>query len=680
MHVARTAMGLAAPSNAVEGAGAAPHGLTPDGAREVPDVPMGPTVVALGVDDGFSALTGRRREAGYYLVSDGRHLLEEALRCHVPRTERLRRALVRRATPGYLGTLGLSTAMVLALPLWYSAVGGTPIALLLLMAIAALIPASDVAVAVVNWLVTHLLGPRSLPRLELEGGVPPDLRTLVVIPTLLADDAHTEALVGLLEVHFLSNPDGDLRFALLTDWLDAPSERAAGDEALLATAVAGIDRLNARHGEAPGGGARFLLFHRERRWNAAQGVWMGWERKRGKLHELNALLRGSSSTSILLTGRGSSIPPAGVRYVITLDSDTRLPRGAAARLVGTMAHPLNRPVFDPRAGRVVDGHAILQPRVTTTLPDEREASIFQRVYSGSAGIDPYASAVSDVYQDLFGEGTYTGKGIYDVDVFERALAGRAPENTLLSHDLIEGTFARAGLVTDIELFDESPSRYEEAAARQHRWARGDWQLLPWILGRAHSATGRPSEIPSIARWKMIDNLRRTLFAPFALLTLLAAWTLPSAQAGVWTGLHPGHDARARVAARARRTAAAATGDLEAQSPPGGGHRPGACRSPCGTRHRVPRRPGRADAGCRPAHARPGLRHAPGPAPVDDGGARQVPCRARHPGVLSSDGRWRRHRRRVRSPRPRPEAVCRRLRSAVRRPLDRSPRWWPDGSA
>jgi cyclic beta-1,2-glucan synthetase len=489
-----------------------------------------------GANDDLAALTGRRHDPGYYLVAHGRPLLEQVLECPVPPIERLRRAVMRRATPVYLGTLALATAVILALPLWASAADGTSLPALLVLAIAALVPASGVAIAVIDWLVTHLVGPRSLPRLDLAGGVPSELRTLVVIPTLLADDAHIESLVSLLEVHFLANPDGDLRFALLTDWLDAPSERVPGDEALLATAGAGVDRLNARHGEAPGGGARFLLFHRERRWNAAQGVWMGWERKRGKLHELNALLRGSSSTSILRTGRASSVPPPGVHYVITLDSDTRLPRGAAARLVGTMAHPLNRPVFDARAGRVVDGHAILQPRVTTTLPVEREASLFQRITSRSAGIDPYASAVSDVYQDLFGEGTYTGKGIYDLDLFERALVDRSPENTLLSHDLLEGTFARAGLATDIELFDETPSRYEEASARQHRWARGDWQLLPWILGRAHGATGRPSDIPWIARWKMIDNLRRTLVAPAALMTLVAAWTVPTAPTVAWTGL------------------------------------------------------------------------------------------------------------------------------------------------
>jgi len=219
---------------------------------------------------------------------------------------------------------------------------------------------------------------------------------------------------------------------------------------------------------------------------------MGWERKRGKLHELNALLRGSTTTRILTTGRTASTPPPDVRYVVTLDADTRLPRGAVGRLVGTIAHPLNQPTFDSRAGRVTHGYGVLQPRITSTLPAEHEASIFGRSFSGSAGIDPYASAVSDVYQDLFREGSFTGKGIYDLDAFAAAMADRVPENALLSHDLFEGIFARAGLVTDVELFDEFPSNYLVSAARQHRWARGDWQLLPWILGRARDEQGRRS--------------------------------------------------------------------------------------------------------------------------------------------------------------------------------------------
>ncbi len=493
---------------------------------------------ARSADDGDPARAARHHDPGYYLISDGRPAFERELRVRVPVGGRLRRAYVRAALGGYLGTIVVATALVLAVTLLVAGSGGDAGAWILLVAILALGPASDLAIALVNRTVTDVLGPRTLPRLDLDDGVPSGLRTLVVVPTLLASEADVEAQVGGLEVHYLANREGDLRFALLTDWLDAPAEHVPGDDEVLAAAAAAIDRLNERHGEAPGGGARFLLFHRRRRWNEAQGCWMGWERKRGKLYELNALLRGSTTTGILTTGRAASKPPSDVRYVVTLDADTRLPRGAVGRLVGTIAHPLNRPTFDPLAGRVTEGYGVLQPRITSALAAERDASIYQRSYAGSAGIDPYASAVSDVYQDLFREGSFTGKGIYNLDAFRAAMADRVPENALLSHDLYEGVFARAGLVTDVELFDEFPSNYLVSAARQHRWARGDWQLLPWILGRARDARGERdrSAIPGIARWKMVDNLRRTMSAPLSLAMLIAAWTIPSVSEGAWTAL------------------------------------------------------------------------------------------------------------------------------------------------
>ncbi|MHC4165151.1 MAG: glycosyl transferase, partial [Planctomycetota bacterium] len=314
-----------------------------------------------------------------------------------------------------------------------------------------------------------------------------------------------------------------------------------GDEELVAALANGIDRLNTRYEGPPGGGERFLLLHRRRPWNEREGQWIGWERKRGKLHELNRLLRGATDTTFIpIRGRPPAVPE-GVRYVLTLDADTRLPKGTAYRLVGAMAHPLNRPRFDPGKGRVVEGYAVMQPRITPSLPTGPDSTTYQRVISGPGGVDPYAAAVSDVYQDLFGEGSYTGKGIYDVDTFEAALEGKVPENALLSHDLFEGLFARAGLVTDVDLFEEFPSNYEVAARRQHRWVRGDWQLLPWVLGHARdAAAGKPrTRIPAQGRWKMIDNLRRSLAAPASFLLAVATWTLPGVPALLWTGLFVG---------------------------------------------------------------------------------------------------------------------------------------------
>ena len=475
----------------------------------------------------------RAEDPAYYLISDGHRLLEKAIGYRVPLKQRLLRAYVSWATPGYLGTLGIVTALFLALPLLLAHAGGMSPLALALLGLIALIPASDLAVALVNRSVAEQLGPRPLPRLELRDGVPSSLRTLVVMPTLLTGEAEIEEHVGRLEIHYLANPDGDVHFALLSDWTDAPAETMPEDDRLLAAAVDGIARLNRSHGRAPDAGERFLLLHRRRVWNQAEGKWMGWERKRGKLDELNHLLRGANDTTFLSPrGRRPDVPVA-VRYVITLDADTHLPRGVVNRLVGTMAHPLNQPVFDPSLGRVVRGYGVLQPRITPTMPADRDQSLFERTHSGPAGLDPYAAAVSDVYQDLFGEGSYTGKGIYDVDAFTAALAGRVPENALLSHDLIEGIFARAGLVADVELFEEFPIDYEVAAARQHRWARGDWQLLPFILKGAADSK-HPARIPLIGRWKMLDNLRRTLSAPAAWLTLIIGWTLPHTEPLVWT--------------------------------------------------------------------------------------------------------------------------------------------------
>ena len=478
----------------------------------------------------------RRIEAGYYLISRGRPAFESEIGYRLGWRRWLLRLYIRAAVPGYIGSILIVSAFVLALPLLHSRTHGLSTKSLILLGLLAAVPASDLAIALINRAVTDLVGPRPLPRLDLRSGIPMHLRTMVAVPTLLTSLKEIQEQVERLEVHYLSNPDGQLHFALLSDWADADSENMPEDDDLLAAAVHGIARLNKQHGPMPDGNRRFFLFHRRRTWNEAARKWMGWERKRGKLHELNQLLRGSTTTHFLPTQGSPPDAPGGVRYVITLDADTRMPRGAAYQLVGTMAHPLNLPTFSEKVSRVVDGYGIVQPRITPTLPDDREGSIFQKVFSGPSGIDPYTFAISDVYQDLFHEGSYTGKGIYDVDAFESALNGRVPENSLLSHDLFEGIFARTALATDIELFEEFPSNFEAAAARQHRWARGDWQLLPWIFGFAKTQPGinQSTSMPAIGRWKTIDNLRRTCSAPAAFLTLIAGWLIAPASVWIWT--------------------------------------------------------------------------------------------------------------------------------------------------
>jgi cyclic beta-1,2-glucan synthetase len=473
----------------------------------------------------------RLSDPGYYLIAGGRPGFEGEIGFRSPARVwpgRVSRAL---GISGYVGAGAVVAAGLLAVPLWILARSGLDPRWLPLLGALGLIPAVDLAVALVNHLVTRGFRANLLPALDLRGGVPASLRTLVAVPMLLTTIKDIEAQIERLEIHYLASPEGDLHFALLSDWRDAPSEHADGDDALLAAANDAVAQLNQRYGPAPGG-ARFLLLHRRRVWTKSEGCWIGWERKRGKLCELNRLLRGATDTTFLTP---PPLPEA-VRYVVTLDADTRLPRDTVGRLIGKMAHPLNRPRLDPGLGRVVEGYAILQPRITPALPVGHRGSLFLRIFSRASGIDPYAAAVSDVYQDLFGEGSYTGKGIYDVDAFEAALAGRVPDSTMLSHDLFEGVFARAGLASDVEVVEDFPERYDVAALRHHRWARGDWQLLPWIFGSGpRAATHRsPAGLPAIGRWKMLDNLRRTLSAPSVVLALIAGWALPFEDAVAWT--------------------------------------------------------------------------------------------------------------------------------------------------
>ena len=479
---------------------------------------------ALGAAQRAGAPASAKGEVGYYLIAAGRAALERELGHIVPWHQRWARWTRAGGLPAYAGSIGLTSAVAVGL-CWRLA--GTPAstgALSLVIGGLVLVAVSETAVTLANLWVTRRCTPLPLPALELLDGVPADLRTLIVLPVLLTAIADIEAQVNRLEVHFLATHDGEIHFALLSDWRDAASETDTGDAELLAAAARGIARLNRIYANADGV-ERFLLLHRGRRWNEAEGRWMGWERKRGKLHELNALLLGGADTSFIpIDGRPPRVPQR-VRYVISLDADTQLPRGAALALIGKMAHPLNRPVVDPATRRVIEGYGILQPRVTPALAVGLDSSVFQGVFSGPSGIDPYAFAVSDVYQDLFGEGSYTGKGIYDLAAFETSLEGRVGDNRLLSHDLFEGIFARCGLASDVEVVEEYPARYDVAAARNHRWTRGDWQLLPWLVRRG-------SGVPALGRWKIFDNLRRSASSPASVLALVVCWV--SGAPPAWT--------------------------------------------------------------------------------------------------------------------------------------------------
>jgi cyclic beta-1,2-glucan synthetase len=464
-----------------------------------------------------------RQDVGYWLIDEGRPTFEARLGYRPDRHQRVVRLMRGAGLPGYLGALTVLTlAMsVLATYVMWRLVdpavgvpglgthrfGSLPPTWTLIAAVLLGLPASDLALSIVNYWSTRLMPETPLPGLALTRGVPERLRTLVVIPTMITSPEGVDELVSDLEVHYLANKDQELYFGAATDWKDADAEILDGDEALLQRAVDGINQLNGQYGD------RFLLFHRPRRWNPSEGKWMGWERKRGKLEQLNHLLQGDQSNDMeVKAGR----LPGPFRYVVTLDSDTRLPRESVRQLVGKMAHPLNVARLHP-SGQVLRGYGILQPRVSPSLPLAEESSTYQRIFSTPQGTNPYATTVSDVYQDLFDEGSFSGKGIYDLAAVTAAWEGRIPENTLLSHDLLEGNYARSGMATDVEVVEAYPTSYFVASRRDHRWIRGDWQLLPWILFRRQGING-------LGLWKMIDNLRRSL-VPIAvvvgIITLLA---------------------------------------------------------------------------------------------------------------------------------------------------------------
>ena len=461
-----------------------------------------------------------RSDIGFFLVGPCLPELEAEIGFDPPTGVKLLRFYRRLGWWGIAVPTLVLTLILMVVAFWVLRSEG-PLMTAILLALL-LLPAMEAAAGLFNTLMLIVIPPTRLPGYEYRQGIPAEARTLVVVPTLIGSRGDIEEMARRLEVHYLGNLHGEVYYALLSDWPDSDDERRDTDVELLNFARAEIAALNARYpmGDVP----RFHILHRRRLWNASEGVWMGWERKRGKLHELNLLLRGDPDTTFLPP---DAPLPRDVVHIITLDADTRMTRDAAVRLAGKMAHPLNRPVFDEARRLVTAGYGIMQPRVTASLTTGDEASVFQRVFSANRGLDPYVFTVSDLYQDVFGEGSFTGKGIYHIDAMEAALKGRIPENAVLSHDLLEGSFARVALVTDVEVVEDYPSRYAVDASRQHRWARGDWQLLPYIFGRG-------SGVPAISRFKMLDNLRRSLTPIAWVASAIAAFTvLPLHTAFPW---------------------------------------------------------------------------------------------------------------------------------------------------
>ena len=472
----------------------------------------------------------RSSHVGYFLSAEGVAQTEQLAGQKLSGIERIKKSVRKHPLLFYAGGI---TLLSLIIATYFTGIlyyrGLSPF-FVVLMGVISLLAASHLATSLVNWVATIFFSPESLPRLDFSKGIPADAATLVVVPTMLINADQIGKLIEMLEVRFLANRDENLYFGLLTDFRDAQAEVLPEDDILVATATTKIEELNKKYSS---NGNSFFLFHRPRKWNPTEKVWMGYERKRGKLTELNALLRGKGKDFFSqIVGNIASL--AGVRYVITLDTDTQLPHDAGWKLVGAMAHPLNVPVYDQKMQRIVRGYGVLQPRVSVSL-SRAGNSRYSLMHGNEPGIDPYTRLTSDVYQDLFEEGSFVGKGIYDIDAFEMALNGRFPENRILSHDLLEGCYTRAGLLTDVQFYEEYPMRYSTDVNRRHRWIRGDWQIGRWILAGVPDATGKrtKNKLSALSRWKIFDNLRRSL-VPIALTILMMVGWFILRQAWVWT--------------------------------------------------------------------------------------------------------------------------------------------------
>ncbi|MCF8058785.1 MAG: hypothetical protein K9K67_05785 [Bacteriovoracaceae bacterium] len=472
-----------------------------------------------------------KHHVGYYLVKEGIREIEKKIKYKLTIKEWIKRFILDNPAMFYLGLLIISMCLIIAPTIIYvHGINSSPLWPILIVFLT-IIPASDSCLNLLNLFLTYLIGPSLLPKIDLQKGIPDNAKTFVVIPTIVESVDGLSRLFEDLEIRFLGNQDKNLFFAILSDYSDADAKNISTDEEVLRSLRKGIENLNDKYAN---GQSKFYLFHRERLWNPKENKWMGWERKRGKIHEFNRFLKQNGEASFVAHPVHTPFF-SDIEYVITLDTDTKLPRNSARKLLGTILHPLNKPQFNEDLGIVTKGYSILQPRISIN-PESSDRSIFSKIFSGYTGIDPYTTAVSDSYQDLFLEGIYTGKGLYVVKSFERSLQNRCPENKLLSHDLFEGLFARAALVSDIEFLDDYPFHYESFAKRSHRWIRGDWQIINWIFSKVPDSGNNliTNPLSLISRWKIFDNLRRSLVAPTTLLWLILSWIILPGAPLLWT--------------------------------------------------------------------------------------------------------------------------------------------------
>ncbi len=480
------------------------------------------------------ALEKSSRESflAYYLLEPPgiKHLRDSLKMCASPRAIPALTISCRAKTAYFVSLTVLVLFFVVIFCAWIFNFSKAPVWEWIIVVLAVLLPGSEWALGLLNWLIKRTTSSSALLRYDFAKGVPPEATTMVVIPVIWSVPEAAFDMVDRLELHYLANRDPHIHYAILGDFADSKEQSGPEDEQILQTAKQGIERLNTKYVHT---GTTFHLFHRHRQWNDAEQMWMGWERKRGKLVEFVDLLKGKQDTSYDFIIGNHDVWSA-VRYVITLDMDTQLPIGSAKRMIGTMHLPYNRPRLNQSRTRVVEGYGVLQPRIGIKQ-EVAERSRFSRVWAGEPGIDPYSFAVFDPYQNALGQGIFAGKGIFEVDSFATVLGERIPENRVLSHDLLEGGFLRAGLLTDIELIDDHPASFYAFQNRLHRWVRGDWQLLLWLSRRARNRRGAKDliDLTAITRWQIVDNLRRSLLTPSLFIALLLGLTILPGDAGSW---------------------------------------------------------------------------------------------------------------------------------------------------
>ena len=482
-----------------------------------------------------TARKSKKMHIGYYLVDEGYQQLSKKLSYNAPIDERLQ-ATVENHPSIYFSLISIHLLLLLAIVGAFTNFLSQPLWMILLTVSAAILPALELSIVSTNRILSFWVPPRILPKLEFKSEIPQEYRTVIIVPTLLSSPEDVRKQFESLEIRALASANEGLQFALISDFHDAPQEKMESDEAILAEARQQVNKMNLQYSSRYGD--KFLFFHRKRLWNDPQNTWMGWERKRGKIEEFNHLLRNpASETSYTEINEDflDSLHRFPIRYVITLDADTMLPPGSARTLIGAAAHPLNRAEVDETGSVVTKGYGIFQPRISIP-PKSANKTWFARVFSGNVGLDPYTTAVSDIYQDLFGEGIFTGKGLYDLNVFEEVLGGKFPDNKILSHDLLESTYLRTALLTDIELFDDYPSTYLSYSNRNHRWIRGDWQILQWLFRTVPDQGGgqQPNPISSLSKWKIFDNLRRSLNPVALVVFLLLGWVVLPGSPLIWT--------------------------------------------------------------------------------------------------------------------------------------------------